>query len=340
MVRRRRASTAEKQSKESCGLTKRRILALDGGGIKGTFSASFLAQLEKKLQHPIAHYFDLIVGTSTGGIIALGLGLGLSAADLLSFYVTAGPEIFCRRSRIPLWTRLGMGKYDPDRLRHHLTQSFGDRLFGESRSRLVIPSVDLDTGEVRLFKTAHAPRLMTDLCRSAIDVALATAAAPSYFPPHRLPTGVPLVDGGICAGNPTGLAVCEAVGVLGWERESLRVLSIGTTRSPLDIGRGGLLDWHRRVWIHKLVDLMIACQSSYSLGTASILVGEANLFRIDPVAPSGRFKLDSHKHIDSLIGLGDTFARQEIPRLSSVFFEEPAMPFEPCIAASDRVAGG
>ena len=310
-------------------MNKHRILALDGGGIKGTFSASFLAHLEDGLERPVAEYFDLIVGTSTGGIIALGLGLGLSASQLMSFYLSAGPEIFCPRSRVPLWTRLGTGKYHPGRLRHHLAQEFGDRRLGDSRSRLVIPSVDLDTGEVRFFKTAHSPRLLADRQRSAVDVAMATAAAPSYFPPHRLRTGVPLVDGGICAGNPTGLAVCEAIGVLGWERDNLRVLSVGTTKSPLDLGRGGLLDWHRKVWTHKLLDLMSVSQCSYSLGTASILVGEKNLFRVDPVTPGGRFKLDSVKHLDSLVGLGETFARQEMPRLASVFFDRPAEPFEP-----------
>ncbi len=309
-------------------MINRRILALDGGGIKGTFSASFLTHLETGLDRPIGEYFDLIVGTSTGGIIALGLGLGLKASELLNFYVTAGTEIFCPRSWVPLWGRLGTGKYDPVRLKFHLAQTFGDRKLGDSQCRLVIPSVDLDTGEVHFFKTAHVPRLWVDYGRRAVDVALATAAAPTYFPPHRLRSGVPLVDGGICASNPTGLAVSEAIGVLGWDRESLRILSVGTTRSPLNVGRGGWLGWRRKVWTYKLFELMSVAQSSYSLGTAMVLVGEANLFRVDPVAPAGRFKLDSSKDLDSLVGLGDSFARQEMPRLRSIFFEKPAEPFE------------
>jgi len=72
----------------------RRILSIDGGGIKGVFPASFLTTLEESLGHPIAKFFDLIVGTSTGGIIALGLGLGLSAKEILSFYEEHGPSIF------------------------------------------------------------------------------------------------------------------------------------------------------------------------------------------------------------------------------------------------------
>ena len=71
-----------------------RILSLDGGGIRGVFPAALLAKLQENLDHPIASYFDLIVGTSTGGIIALGLGLGLSAADILRLYEDQGPAIF------------------------------------------------------------------------------------------------------------------------------------------------------------------------------------------------------------------------------------------------------
>src|ERR1700693_1007891 len=71
-----------------------RILSLDGGGIRGVFPAAFLARLEEHLEHPMGRYFDLIAGTSTGGIIAIGLGLGLSAKDILRLYEDKGPAIF------------------------------------------------------------------------------------------------------------------------------------------------------------------------------------------------------------------------------------------------------
>lgn len=72
----------------------RRILSIDGGGIKGVFPAAFLATIEQSVGGNIADYFDLIVGTSTGGIIALGLGMGLTAGEILRFYETHGPSIF------------------------------------------------------------------------------------------------------------------------------------------------------------------------------------------------------------------------------------------------------
>jgi patatin-like phospholipase/acyl hydrolase len=75
----------------------RRILTIDGGGIKGVFPAAFLATLENELGAPIGDYFDLIAGTSTGGIIAMGLGLGLTARELHGLYRDAGRRIFKRR---------------------------------------------------------------------------------------------------------------------------------------------------------------------------------------------------------------------------------------------------
>src|SRR5216117_477496 len=123
----------------------RRILSIDGGGIKGVFPGSFLTTLEESLGQPIAKFFDLIVGTSTGGIIALGLGLGLSAKEILSFYEEHGPSIF-RGSRVTRALRqVGISKYSSDALRAALKTVFGERKLGESSTRLVVPSCNLDT---------------------------------------------------------------------------------------------------------------------------------------------------------------------------------------------------
>jgi len=138
-----------------------RILSLDGGGIKGVFQASFLSKIETAIDDKISNYFDLIVGTSTGGIIALGLGLGFTAKQMLEFYENSGPKIF-RKHKF----KLGLGKkwftslYNQDNLRKSLEEIIGsERLLGESTKRLVIPTFNLDTGEVQVYKTSHNPRL-------------------------------------------------------------------------------------------------------------------------------------------------------------------------------------
>ena len=90
---------------------RRRILALDGGGIKGAFAAAFLATIEEATGKRVADHFDLIAGTSTGGIIALGLGLGMSGREIVQFYVNDGHAFLTSKNRLtpmvgcPGWPR-------------------------------------------------------------------------------------------------------------------------------------------------------------------------------------------------------------------------------------------
>jgi GNAT superfamily N-acetyltransferase len=314
----------------------KRILAIDGGGIKGVFPAAFLARLEETLSINIAEYFDLIVGTSTGGILALALGKGLSAIRILEFYQVYGPLIFRRSLVRRILAPIFLGKYDAAPLRASLQSVFGQTKLGESKRRLVVPSTNLETGEVHLFKTAHHERFQVDSGRSMVDVALATAAAPTYFPVHRPDLGMPLIDGGIWANNPASVAVVEAVAVLGWERESLRVLSIGCTSTPLSVEWGRRFGLGMAYWGTKIVDVMLSGQSSASLGTAELLAGRHNIFRVSPVVAAGRFNLDATREVQSLGGLGTTEARKWLPALQPVFFQHLAEAF----TASDQTATG
>src|SRR5271155_1609600 len=103
----------------------RKVLSLDGGGIKGVFAASLLASVEESLGVMVGDYFDLIVGTSTGGILALGLGMGLPAKRILEFYETYGPRIFRRSWLSRFYAPVFLGKYDPGPLRSALQDVFG-----------------------------------------------------------------------------------------------------------------------------------------------------------------------------------------------------------------------
>ena len=153
------------------GLMVRRILCIDGGGIKGVVPASFLAAVEDSLGESVSRYFDLIVGTLTGGIIAIGLGLGLSARQILEFYEVHGPDIFRGDRRLLALRWLLRAKYDSTPLRTALHDVFADRLFGESSKRLVVPSFNVGTGDVHVWKTAHHPRFERDHKCQAIEVA-------------------------------------------------------------------------------------------------------------------------------------------------------------------------
>ena len=302
--------------------TKRQILVIDGGGIKGAVSASFLATVEDAIKDNVANYFDLIVGTSTGGIIALGLGLGLSAKEILAFYEEFGPHIFGGTRRLG-WFR---SKYNSAPLKEALDTCFQKKKLGDSKKRLVIPSLNLENGEVYIYKTAHHPRLERDYKEKAVNVALATTAAPTYFPTHRSAAGTPLIDGGLWANNPVGVAVVEAITVLDWPRDSLKVLSLGCTE-PLNVNWGRRIPLGKSYWVFKLLDVFMHAQSHGSLGTAKLLAGHDNIIRIAPSVSHGKFSLDRTKEINSLKGLGDSEARNAMPKLREVFFTNPAEPF-------------
>jgi len=307
----------------------KRILALDGGGIKGVFTASFLTEVEDKIGDRIGNYFDLIVGTSTGGIIAIGIGLGIPAKDILSIYQDMGSKIFPRSLPIIGWVRDDVSsRYRAEPLREALELVFNERRLGESRNRLVIPAFNSDRGQVHVYKTAHHKRFVTDYNEKVIDVALATAAAPTFFPPHRHKTGTPLIDGGVWANNPAGAAIVEGIGVLGWDPEEIKLLSIGNTSSALNLKFGRFREgWG--VWARNIVSVFMAGQSSGSLGTASLLIGAENLLRIDPTVAHGKYSIDGVSGIKSLIGLGHAEAREFFPKINEIFLGTKAEEFIP-----------
>lgn len=310
-------------------MKSRRVLSIDGGGIKGVLPAAFLAGIEEGLPVPIHEYFDLIVGTSTGGILALGLGLGFRASELLRFYEEMGPKVFGGSALLKWARRLGYEKYSPEPLRAALIGKFGDRKLGHSHTRLVIPSFNLDTGEVYVYKTAHHQRFQKDYKTAAVEVGMATAAAPTYFPPSRSATGVPLVDGGMWANNPVGFAAVEAIGVLDWPRDEVRILSLGCTSVPLNSKLPRLLGTGGMFWATRIVDAFMVAQSSGSVGTAQLLAGHANVHRINPPAAPGRFSLDGIREIESLKGMGYAEARKALPTLTPIYFSTPADKFSP-----------
>lgn len=306
----------------------RKILSIDGGGIKGVFPASFLATIEDSITGNLSDYFDLIVGTSTGGIIALGLGLGFSAKDILSFYEKYGPGIFKGNRFFRLIRQLGFAKYENKALKQALEQTFGGRKLGESKNRLVIPSLNLETGEVYVYKTAHHRRLEHDYKEDAVNVALATSAAPTYFPTHTTSSGIPLIDGGLWANNPIGMAVVEAVGVLEWPRNELKVLSIGCTSESLNIKAARKRSLGRLYWGLNIADVFMVSQSSASFGTAQLLAGHTNVIRIDPKVANKKYGLDTVAEITSLKSLGYSEARKAKDGIK-YFFKKPAEKFKP-----------
>ena len=310
-----------------------RVLSIDGGGIKGIFAVSFLSAIEAITGKRVADHFDLIAGTSTGGIIALGLGLGYTPAELLAFYRDEGKAIFPDEgtlSRAARWTRhLLRVAYSPRALEAALRNRFGSRRLGESTRRLVIPAFDAVRGDVHVYKTAHHPRLKTDYRVEAWQVAMATASAPTYFPCYATAEGSSLIDGGVWANNPAMVALTEAVAVLKVPLDSISMLSIGTTVAPVSVGRTRRTSGGRLLWASTAPALLLHGQSLAASNQTELILGRERFLRINPVVQPGRYGLDDVRAAEELVGVGQSVARIEGEQIEQRFLTTPAEAFVP-----------
>lgn len=342
------------------------VLALDGGGIRGAYSAAFLAELERLLGHPVAKHFDLLAGTSTGGIIATALAFGVPAKAIETLYRDNGHSMFMRertvkpplglrvlawllRSRLPDLARdpasLLEAKYSPQPLRTQLEALLGARLLEEASTRLLLPSVDVGTGQTVVFKTPHLPALVRDRTMRAVDVVLATAAAPTYFPPHEPQSGGAYCDGGLWANNPAIVGYAEAVKISAncrrqgidpeFSHENVRMLSVGTGAQPYRLrppgARAGL-----GYWGPVILDVMGAAQSQGIDFQAQYLLGE-RYARVNFQVPDGSWKLDRVDVVEELLHLGREAATSRWAALQS-YLKHDASPLRPFPIQSAAVA--
>lgn len=316
-----------------------RILSIDGGGIRGVFPAAVLAGLERDYTggRALASFFDLVAGTSTGGILALGLGAGLSAEELLKLYAQRGCEVFPPlpdnalgrlRGRIRDIRHYASYLYNRDGLESLLIEKLGERLFGESTLRLCIPAFEGRNSEVFVYKTPHHADYKTDRYERMVDVALATAAAPSYFRPLEH-NGYTLVDGGVWANNPIMLAVIEALICFNIHRDQIDVLSLGCGDdryivSGSAITKGGL--WHWR----EIMEAAMRLQSLAATNQARLLVGPQSVVRIDPPDFEPRIRMDDwRRSIHELVPAGEQAVCENGTEIADIFFQQPATPFGP-----------
>lgn len=303
------------------------VLALDGGGFRGLFTAQVLAEWEAKLGHPIAKYFDLIVGTSTGGIIALGLAAGMPASSLVDFYVEDGRSIFPRRWS--LWRFIAgarhwvWAKYNPKALENALKRRFGDRIMGDLPTPVVIPSFNLESGKHWYFKTPHFEPNLVDACRPLWEVARATSSAPTYFPAFRSSKAELFVDGGVLANNPSVVGYFEVqLNFRAWSSQ-VRILNIGTEGEECALpGRqlraGGLLAWAKPA-----PNVILQAQAASTESLMGRLLGENAWLRVKPEHGRGFAPLDFYSP-ELFRGLGVAEAARSFGEASRLFFQHQA----------------
>jgi patatin-like phospholipase/acyl hydrolase len=223
-----------------------KILSIDGGGIKGLYSLYVLQQIEEKYckDGTLSDYFDMICGTSTGGLIALGIASGKKISEIIKLYEDNAKAIFPAYSYtnpfakafwkpVYFMRQLCGSKYNNQALMDAIDDFFSETTMHQSQNLLCIPSYQLETDRNIVFKYPHHEDLVRDGEIKMRDVALATSAAPTYFPAHYFESDKlsgHFVDGGLWANNPTFVGINEACRYfIGKDREyhDVEILSIG-----------------------------------------------------------------------------------------------------------------
>lgn len=211
------------------------VLSLAGGGFLGLYTARLLEALEERAGVPLGRCFELLAGTSIGAVLALALAFELPMRRLVELFTAHGAEVFSRRplpastvTRLLDLSRSVLGpKYSGEALRALLEQEFGDLRLGDALHPLVVPAVDVRSCRTKIFKTPHAPGSQGDAGWRAVDVAMASCAAPAYFPAVRVGERL-FADGGLFAVAPGQVALHELEHFAGIAPERVSMLSVGT----------------------------------------------------------------------------------------------------------------
>jgi patatin-like phospholipase/acyl hydrolase len=293
-------------------MSKFRILSLDGGGIRGVIEAILLQRLTA--EPGLARWLDsvdLIAGTSTGGLIALGLAHGLSLAEIRSLYEKRGKLIFDDTwldDLLDLGTIIG-SDYDNTALGAELKRLFGNTRLGGLGKRVLITSFDLDNQskdrserhwKPKLFH--NYPGLSNDRALLAYKVGLYTSAAPTYFPAVD-----GYIDGGVYANNPSMCAVAQALDKRYQAAESLDdivllSLSGGTSLTYVE---GQHLDWGQAHWVKPLIGLMLDGVSGIAHFQCAQILNQ-RYHRLAPVFPPGvSYPLDAVERVPEMVAFAE-----------------------------------
>ena len=281
------------------------ILALDGGGTRGIYTAQLLAEIERAFGRRIKTCFDLVAGTSTGAIIAGAAVSDIPMTDIVELFDTEAPHIFRKKwYRIPLF----FSKYPSRQLAQIVAKHIPATPLGEIATPLMITSSEIAKSEVHIFRSGYESR-DTNKAVSLRDAILASCAAPTFFAPKYLSVDGTaecayylLADGGLWANNPSTIAFTEALSAFKKGTQEIRMLSIGTGHSvnmyQQRRGWGFITGWGGA----KLTSYVMTLQSQASANITKRLLKE-NYLRINPEIDF--WELDTLTQLENLKSLAE-----------------------------------
>lgn len=291
------------------------VLSIDGGGIRGIIPALLIAYLEKQTGRPAAELFDLIVGTSTGGILALGLAQPAgdggrdsrhAAQQLAELYIEKGAAIFDQG----WWRRLRSVRgifeeaYGAEALEKILLDTFGDQVLAACRCHTMVTTYDIEQRKP-LFIKSFKPQHELILCR---DAARATSAAPTYFEPAVIPVdgrSRSLIDGGVFINSPAVSGYAEALKL--YPGDTIKMVSLGTGEAVSPISGAQAAGWGSAGWLLPLLDCMFDGVSRVSDHQMRLFLSD-DYYRFQTRLTPASDKLDdvSPDNIRSLVGVASS----------------------------------
>ena len=319
-----------------------RVLALDGGGIRGVCTAVYLAQLEDKIDGSLYEYFDLICGTSIGGIIGIAVALEVPMSEVKNMFLKEADAVFHRKHpRRNKWcARLRDSLYCSERLHRALRKLLGsESKIGDAKCRLCIPAVNITTGRVTVFKTRHAEDLVKDYKLEAWRVAAATSAAPTYFSPVLIPNYGEYVDGGLWANTPASVGILEGLR-LKRDLQEIDLLSIGTGNCGFHRDTNQRYGWFKRKlltkdgligWGEDLVDLAMHAQADSGENFAEFLLNDRHSrvqFSLEKIRSN--VPLDAIDDVETLVIIASEEAKRTAYNTQKRFLNRKVYPFIPC----------
>lgn len=305
------------------------VLSIDGGGIRGIIPAVILKALRERIGKDLYRVFDLMAGTSTGGIIAAALatachhGRPYQPDELLEFYVSKGPGIFRKHWYTPL-RQLLRPKYSALPLERILQDAFGDARLGSALTPLLVSSYDLQA-QIPFFFKSHKIARDSNYDWEVWKVARATSAAPTFFPPFHLQRGredYALVDGGIFVNNPAMAAYAEARRLYPTHSEFL-IVSVGTGDRHDDIRYASARRWGLLCWARQIVPVMMDSVSEavdYELDSVTGATPRSRHYRFQPELTIAANAIDdaSPKNLEHLRQQAQAYVQAFHQRLEDV----------------------
>jgi len=262
------------------------ILSLTGGGFKGLYSARILEMLENESGKKINQLFDLIAGTSIGGIIALAASYGIPMADVVKLFKDNGTEIFPSNIRSGKVSNFFQAKYDKTPLEKLLVNFFKEEEMHDLACPTVIPALNMSSGKIKVFKSPHLKDYTYDKNIPIKDVALATSAAPTFFPMHVV-KNMKYVDGGLFANAPDLVGYHEATRFMQTSPKNIKMLSIGALTSKISIPNSKCLNKGFKFWLApkdgkiKLIETLLGSQQQLHVQIIEHILSDNRYLRVD-----------------------------------------------------------